>query len=170
MAQGYDRVYLFLGESVVSGLASPRLKQRNKVCDASGDSTSVDRAIGARIREMRMLAGITQQALASRVGVSVQQIQNYEYGASRISAAQLLRVTEIAGVSMGVFFQGVSSSGLSLDRAEEAALEHRHEIDLIRSFRRLRDDNVRQWALKLLSILESSPGNSSDKLVQDRVS
>ena len=114
-----------------------------------------------------MLAGITQQELASRVGVSVQQIQNYEYGAGRISAVQLLRVAETVGVPMGMFFQGVSSSGPSPDRAgqafagrtEEAAVAYRQEIEIVRSFRRLRDDDMRRWALKLLSALGGAPEN-----------
>jgi transcriptional regulator with XRE-family HTH domain len=134
---------------------------------APGDPASIEKTIGARIREARLLAGITQRELASRVGVSVQQVQNYEYGAGCISAVQLLLVAEIVGVPMGMFFQGVSSSAPSPDRAgqafaartEDAAIAHRQEVELVRSFRRLRDDDMRRWALKLLLALEGAPEN-----------
>lgn len=125
---------------------------------------TIDEAIGTRIRDVRILAGMTQQELASRVGVTAQQVQKYEYGASRISVAKLLCVTEAAGISMGLFFHGISSSAHSLDHTESASTglhaattEQRQEIELMRSFRRLRGDALRRWALNLLLLLGSGP-------------
>ena len=120
-----------------------------------------------------MLAGVTQQNLAQKIGVTVQQIQKYESGSNRISAARLLRMTEIIGVPISVFFQGISCSPqLSTDSGAAAAahaagdtelgLEHRHEVELVRSFRRIRDEEVRQWALSLLRTLASRPENGAD--------
>ena len=120
-----------------------------------------------------MLAGVTQQNLAQNIGVTVQQIQKYESGSNRISAARLLRMTEIIGVPISVFFQGISSSpqpspdngaAAVAPAAADAELgpEHRHEVELVRSFRRIRDGEVRQWALNLLRTLASRPENGAD--------
>ena len=49
----------------------------------------IDLHLGKRLRRRRRLLGLTQQQLASAVGVRFQQIQKYECGANRISAARL---------------------------------------------------------------------------------
>jgi transcriptional regulator with XRE-family HTH domain len=45
--------------------------------------------IGQRVRHRRWLLGMTQQDLAECVGIRFQQVQKYESGANRISAARL---------------------------------------------------------------------------------
>src|ERR1700750_2840871 len=52
----------------------------------------VDVAVGARIRLLRKLKGLSQQALADAAGVTFQQIQKYERGANRVSASMLSRI------------------------------------------------------------------------------
>jgi DNA-binding transcriptional regulator YiaG len=39
-------------------------------------ATDIDSHVGARLRERRMLLGLTQQQLANSLGVSFQQLQN----------------------------------------------------------------------------------------------
>ena len=45
----------------------------------------IDIAVGARIRLLRKVRGLSQQALAEAAGVTFQQIQKYERGANRVS-------------------------------------------------------------------------------------
>ena len=52
----------------------------------------VDVAVGARIRLLRKMRGMSQQALAEAAGVTFQQIQKYERGANRVSASMLSRI------------------------------------------------------------------------------
>jgi transcriptional regulator with XRE-family HTH domain len=52
----------------------------------------VDVAVGARIRLLRKLRGLSQQSLAESAGVTFQQIQKYERGANRVSASMLSRI------------------------------------------------------------------------------
>jgi transcriptional regulator with XRE-family HTH domain len=54
----------------------------------------IDLAVGARIRLMRKLRGMSQQALAEATGVTFQQIQKYERGANRVSASMLSRIAK----------------------------------------------------------------------------
>src|SRR6201996_8435768 len=49
----------------------------------------IDIAVGARIRLLRKVRGLSQQALAEAAGVTFQQIQKYERGANRVSASML---------------------------------------------------------------------------------
>ena len=57
-----------------------------------GLADPVDIAVGARIRLLRKLRGLSQQALAEAAGVTFQQIQKYERGANRVSASMLARM------------------------------------------------------------------------------
>ena len=50
-------------------------------------ATDIDLHLGRRLRRRRRLLGLTQQQLANTVGIRFQQIQKYECGANRISAA-----------------------------------------------------------------------------------
>ena len=50
-------------------------------------ATGIDAYIGARMRERRLLLEISQDRLGKEQGVSFQQIQKYESGQNRVSAA-----------------------------------------------------------------------------------
>ncbi len=55
----------------------------------------VDVAIGTRIRSRREELRITQAQLAAGAGVTFQQIQKYERGVNRVSAARLLQIAAV---------------------------------------------------------------------------
>ena len=63
--------------------------------------------LGRRLRSRRRLMGLTQTQLAIRVGVRFQQIQKYENGANRISAARLWRFCQALEVPVSYFFDGL---------------------------------------------------------------
>lgn len=54
----------------------------------------VDRDIGQRIRARRLAVGMSQEALAAKLGVSFQQVQKYEKGTNRIAATMLINIAE----------------------------------------------------------------------------
>lgn len=60
----------------------------------------MDQTIGAEIKTRRAAAGLTQAQLASALGVIFQQVQKYERGTNRVSAATLLKVAEFLGCSV----------------------------------------------------------------------
>ncbi|OYW24662.1 MAG: transcriptional regulator [Caulobacter sp. 12-67-6] len=68
----------------------------------------IDVHLGKRLRRRRRLLGLTQQQLAGTVGVRFQQIQKYECGANRISAARLWQLSEALEVPVGYFYDGLS--------------------------------------------------------------
>ena len=57
-------------------------------------AAEIDLHLGRRLRRRRRLLGLTQQQLGDRVGVRFQQIQKYECGANRLSAARLWELAE----------------------------------------------------------------------------
>jgi transcriptional regulator with XRE-family HTH domain len=73
-------------------------------------SDEIDFHLGRRMRRRRRLMGLTQQQLAESCGVRFQQIQKYECGANRVSAARLWRIASALEVPVGYFFEGLSDA------------------------------------------------------------
>ncbi|MCS6780987.1 MAG: helix-turn-helix domain-containing protein, partial [Geminicoccaceae bacterium] len=69
------------------------------------DPASLDRRIGERIRLRRTELGLTQEQLASALGISYQQVQKYENGVNRISASRLAEIAQRLEVPIGWFVE-----------------------------------------------------------------
>ena len=88
----------------------------------------VDVAVGARIRLLRKLRGLSQQALADAAGVTFQQIQKYERGANRVSASMLARIAATLKTPVSELFGELSPASSAIDEiaallAQPGALE-----------------------------------------------
>ncbi len=68
-------------------------------------SGPLDAMVGARVRMLRVSRGISQTALAERIGVTFQQVQKYEQGANRVGASRLAQIASVLDVSVGEFFE-----------------------------------------------------------------
>ena len=66
----------------------------------------IDVYVGGRMRLRRIQLGLSQGALASKIGVSFQAVQKYESGDIRISASRLYDVAQVLEVSPAFFFEG----------------------------------------------------------------
>lgn len=86
---------------------------------------AVDRHVGARIRERRLLLGMSQQQLAEAIGVTYQQAHKYERGLNRISAGRLYGIAQVLGVPVSWFFDGIGASGeaMQLNQRQRLCLE-----------------------------------------------
>lgn len=71
----------------------------------------VDVTVGARVRELRIRAGVSQQKLGEALGVSFQQIQKYEKGANRMGASRLVQVADALGAPVAALFEDVAVTG-----------------------------------------------------------
>ncbi len=61
----------------------------------------IDVEVGRRIRARRKAMGLSMQTLGDHIGVSYQQIQNYESGQSRVSASMLVRIAQRLETTVG---------------------------------------------------------------------
>lgn len=68
-------------------------------------SGPLDAMVGAKIRMFRINRGMSQTALAERVGVSFQQVQKYEKGANRVGASRLSQIASVLGITVGELFE-----------------------------------------------------------------
>src|SRR5580698_2943374 len=105
----------------------------------------IDIHLGRRLRRRRRILGLTQQQLAGACGVRFQQIQKYECGANRISAARLWQLSEALEVPVGYFSDGLGDASLLVlspeirtERGESGEMLARKEtLDLIRAYYQL---------------------------------
>ena len=74
-------------------------------------SSPIDRFISDKVLKRRREVGVTQQALAARLGVTFQQVQKYEKGTNRISAGRLLAIARALETPVAYFFEGAPKSG-----------------------------------------------------------
>jgi DNA-binding XRE family transcriptional regulator len=68
-------------------------------------SNAIDEFIGARMRGRRHALGISQAELANTLGISFQQVQKYESGINRISAARLFDICRALNVPLSSMFE-----------------------------------------------------------------
>jgi transcriptional regulator with XRE-family HTH domain len=78
-------------------------KAKRKISPRS--PSAVDRYIGARVRERRLALSISQEQLGRKLDVSFQQIQKYESGKNRVSAARLFEICKALNVSLSSMFE-----------------------------------------------------------------
>ena len=103
--------------------------------------SNIDVHLGKRLRRRRRLLGLTQQQLAGACGVRFQQIQKYECGANRISAARLWQLSEALEVPVGYFYDGLADAaqreqalGEGPGEAGGEVLGSKETLDLIRAY------------------------------------
>jgi len=122
-------------------------------------ANDIDLHLGKRLRRRRRLLGLTQQQLAVSVGVRFQQIQKYECGANRISAARLWQLSEALEVPVAYFFDGLAEKiDRSMDERAEGGGEmfaRKETLDLIRAYYQLGERPRR----RLLDLAKSLNGD-----------
>ncbi|MDP1619206.1 helix-turn-helix domain-containing protein [Phenylobacterium sp.] len=118
----------------------------------------IDVHLGKRLRRRRRLLGLTQQQLAGACGVRFQQIQKYECGANRISAARLWQLSEALEVPVAYFYDGLAA--IAQGRAEACdtggeVLASKETMDLIKAYYQLGERPRR----RLLDLAKSLNGD-----------
>lgn len=118
--------------------------------------TEADRFVGQQMRQARRELGLTQDALASLLGVTFQQIQKYEAGHSRLSAGRLRDVAIALRKPVGFFYEPFDiGSPVSPEAGRELKMK-----DLRRDGKRLIDqieDDCCLWAaVHILEALEKT--------------
>lgn len=108
-------------------------------------SAAIDTRLGAAIRLRREALGVTQAALADKIGVTFQQVQKYERGLNRVAASRLV------GIALAL----ETSVGELLD--ETTANDDKPGVDtLVRRFNQIENDAHRKALLDLALSLKPS--------------
>jgi transcriptional regulator with XRE-family HTH domain len=135
-------------------------------------TNEIDFYVGKRLRRRRRLLGLTQQSLGDMVGIRFQQIQKYECGANRISAARLFELSEALSVPIQYFYEGLMENPHELQENPEFiapdVLSKKETMDLVRAYYSM-GEGPRKHLLDLAKSLEKpgadTPENANLHLV-----
>jgi transcriptional regulator with XRE-family HTH domain len=94
----------------------------------------VDHYVSLRIRQRRIMLGLTQQQMAELIGVTYQQAHKYETGINRISAGRLYQIAQALGVEIGYFFDDIEPDQQARVKSTEMMPQQRMLLELARNF------------------------------------
>ena len=127
---------------------------------------TIDVVVGTRLRLRRRVLGTTQQELAAALNIAQQQLQKYETGQNRISAAELYEAAKILNAPVAWFYEGLDDPEaeknlrvtLGLAEGENALALTEIEIEsLLKAFASGPDG--RQKLLRVLKTLVDPPAS-----------
>jgi transcriptional regulator with XRE-family HTH domain len=135
------------GESTESGAPARPVPSRR----STTRTQDIDRYVGARIRERRIMLGLTQQQLADLIGVTYQQAHKYERGINRVSAGRLFEVAHVLSVPVSYFFDG-------LEQDNERAISPRERmcLELARNFAQIPNERHQEALSQLARVLAAA--------------
>ena len=76
----------------------------------TGAPNPIDVHVGNRIRLRRNILGLSQEKLASMLGLTFQQVQKYERGSNRVGASRLWDIGNVLNVPINFFFEDMEES------------------------------------------------------------
>jgi transcriptional regulator with XRE-family HTH domain len=138
-------------------MATEMAKSDTKAAPRRARAQDVDRHVGARMRERRVMLGLTQQQMAELIGVTYQQAHKYEKGINRVAAGRLYNIAQALGVDVSYFFEG-----LGRDKASSVTPQQRMLLELARNFISI-SERKHQDAICSLARALSAPGGGPEE-------
>jgi transcriptional regulator with XRE-family HTH domain len=96
---------------------------------------------------MMMAPKVSQSELANALGVTFQQIQKYEKGVNRLSAAMMVRIAEVLNVDVQYFFDELPTGAKNNREIKTPVLIDMslaaHGPRLMNAFLKLKNDELR---------------------------
>jgi transcriptional regulator with XRE-family HTH domain len=111
----------------------------------------IDDYVCGRIRERRIMLGLTQQHLAERIGVSSQQAYKYERGVNHVSAGRLFEVARALDVPLTYFFEAFAGEG-----PREITPHQRMLLEIAYNFAEIRSERQQEALGQLVRALAST--------------
>ena len=99
----------------------------------------IDVQVGARLRQRRILLGVSQLALGEFVGVTPQQVIKYERGANRLYASRLYEFAKILDVRISYFFHRMPA-----EDTPNSKRGGRETLELVRAYYKIDNISVRK--------------------------
>lgn len=114
---------------------------------------SVDARVGQNIKFHRIQAGMTQQVLAGRLGLTFQQIQKYEKGTNRTSAGRLVQIASVMGIGVTALFDGVKEANGAPRPTISVLVKDAKTMELLQAFAEVEDSEMRNAIVSLVRLI-----------------
>lgn len=135
---------------------------------ADGQPNPIDVHVGKRVRVRRTLLGLSQEALANRLGITFQQVQKYERGSNRMGSSRLYDISVALDVPVSFFFDDMPEetaqmSPRSIIKGEgcepaihlpgDESFSRRETLDLVQAYYAIVDPSIRRRVYDLAKSL-----------------
>ena len=135
----------------------PRIKPRRRRRTVLEDGPrEIDVHVGQRVRQRRVLCGLSQTELANAIGLTFQQLQKYERGMNRISASKLWQISQVLDVPVQWFFKEFSEPKEEEEKRRESFHMKRETLELVRNYVAVPADVRRKFLSLVKSIANSA--------------
>lgn len=120
-------------------------------------ASPIDVYLGNRVLMRRLMLAMSQRTLGEAIGVTSQQIQKYESGASRITASRLYDLAQALKVQPEYFFDGAPQSDKIKPVPNPAAVklldqfpDAVEDYTLVRCFLKIKDRQMKRHIVALV--------------------
>ena len=144
---------------------------------ADGSPNPVDVHVGLKLRNRRILLGLSQEKLGSLLGLTFQQIQKYEKGLNRIGASRLFDIGQVLNVPIEYFYEDlpkeaenasprnivntpVNALAETKKLYDDDPMNKKETLELVRAYDTIPDHAL---AVKILDLLTSLGTDDSPK-------
>jgi transcriptional regulator with XRE-family HTH domain len=127
--------------------------------------TPIDVYLGKRIRARRLELGTSQTALGDKIGVTFQQLQKYENGTNRVSAAALVEIANHLETSVAWLTEGAPGAKASKSSFSTGGdfLCTRDGAAIVRAFASIKSDEDRRTIAEIVVKLAEMVGGRSGR-------
>jgi transcriptional regulator with XRE-family HTH domain len=126
---------------------------------------NIDLEIGKKIKELRLIRGMSQSDLGRKVGITFQQIQKYEKGTNRVLVSRLCDLAEALSVDIVYFFTVVPESNTE-ELSEGSTMfnytndgsdaDSKEMLGLVREYQKIKNKRLRNAIYSLIRSLSAS--------------
>lgn len=133
------------------------------------EANLIDIQIGKKIRQWRLMRGLTQAQLGEKVGVTFQQIQKYENGINRVLVSRLYDLAVALSIDVSHFFSDIPNNTTKLTSLHESEnkegfdynygkgdAESKEILGLVREYRKIKSKKSRSAVYSLIKSLSFS--------------
>ena len=131
---------------------------------------ATDRHVGNRVRMRRKMQGMTQEILGDALGLTFQQVCNYEKGINRIGASRLRHIASIQQVPMSFFFEdGPGPSSITDEPCDYVSgfLATPEGLALTKAYKQIENARLRQ---SIVALVKQIAGEDEPEQVTMRIS
>ncbi len=133
---------------------------------ADGSPHPIDIHVGNRVRLRRVLLGMSQEDLASRLGITFQQVQKYERGLNRISGSRLYDISKILQVNIDYFFDEFQTEHKEMPFDENTPLsnlmQQEEALVLVNAYNKIKKPHLRQMLFDLVVSMSNYSNDTQD--------
>ena len=114
-------------------------------------TAAIDNYVGGRIRERRIMLGLTQQQFAKMIGVTYQQAHKYERGINSVSAGRLFEIARALSAPITYFYEGIGE-----EDPRQIMPHHRMLLEVARNVTEIRSQKQQEAVSQLVRALAST--------------